>query len=430
MGIPAEERYAEEQEKLRRELEGGAADEIHITAPKDPEVDPKVYRDVEPLLFKGFLTVSAEINGVYFVFKSLNQHEFELLRLSGGVRATGELSEKFWDLFLAYGVFMIDGQNILPERERFLPKIAETFAAFPRDAKQRVIRHMSEVNRRATNAVTLTEAYFTESYSRFRWGQLKGLDLTATAVTGVFGTERLGMNWAQLVWRALNYYEDRNDQIEREWENAKFVGSTMAGKGISKIYHQDNERRRKDKEERVARKDRLLRHVVLGESMDDRAQQLNGAVMISARSVDELAEQLEKDLKGEKDWHDQIVEEHEGRIKTQFQARRDQLQELAERHEEMFGPKRITGGYESFQGLSPDEVRFRMERRKQLEAQAAARAMAFPELHDPKVGQFLDKWGVTSSEVTTKVEETDRSTENVVPIIPHTRPKGTPFGRK
>jgi hypothetical protein len=416
--------YEDEQDKLRAQADGS---DIVVTAPKEPEVNPAIYRDVEPLLFRGFLSVGAEINDVLFVFKSLNQHEFEMLRLSGGIFGQN-VPPKFWDIFLAYGVFMVDGVNILSERDRYIPKITAMFAGLSREAKQRVIRHVSEINRRANNAVVLTEAYFTESYSRFRWAQVRGMDLTSTAVTGVYGTERLGMNWAQQAWRALNYYEDRNEEIDRDWENAKFIGSCMVGKGIQKVYAQDVERRRKDHDDRLARKDKILRQVVLGESMSEKAQNQNGAVMISARTADELAEQVQKDLRGEKDWHDEVVEAQERRIKDSMQAQRSHFEVLSKAHEEAFGPKFLTSTA-ALSGLTPAEVQERILRSKQIEAQAAARSMVYPDLTDPKVGNFLEKWGMTATEVQTEMSQTDKDISNVVPIAPPRDP-GTPFGRK
>ena len=290
--------YEDEQAKLLRQHEGkpAPADEFHIQAPKEPEVDPKVYRDVEPMLFRGFLTVSAEIGNVLFTFKSLNHHEFDMLRLAG-LNSGGVASEKVWNTFFAYCVFMIDGVNILPDRDRWISRLAGTFRELPKAARQLIVRHLSEINRRASDAVALTEAYATETYSRFRWAQMRGLDLSSPSVTGIHGTECLGLNWAQYIWRALNYFEDRNETLEREWEHAKFIGSCMAGKGISKVYQQDNDRRQKEKEERFARKDIILRQILLGEKLDEKQKQLQGAVLVSRRTVEDLTEQLEKDLK-------------------------------------------------------------------------------------------------------------------------------------
>ena len=422
--------YEEQQDMLRRQMDGK---EIVIEVPKDPEVQPEVYRDVVSLLFHGFVTLPAKIGDVVFVFKSLNHHEFDLLRLMGLLEKDNQYG--FWNLLLSYNVLMIDGQNVLVDRDRLLPKITETFEKMDLKPKQRIIRYMSEINRRANNAVQMTEAYATESYSRYRWAQLNGIDLCSPTCTGIPGTERLGMNWAQLTWRAINYYEDVHEATERDWENAKFIGSCMAGKGIQKVYQQDTDRRQKEKEERFARKDRLLRHILLGEKQSDAVKQLHGAVLTGAHTVEELARQLEKDLRGEKDHHDRVVEEHTNRIKRNIQGRQDQVREMVQRHEEEFGGKRMLGGT-NFTGLSINEVQEQITRRKQLEAQQVSKRMVRPEiLQDPKSREWMDKWGITNNDgngsgVAFSVEQTTQDPSTAVPIPPPRQGVGTPFRRR
>ena len=428
--------YAQEQAALMRKHEG--KDQIRIEPPREPEVNPEVYRDVMPMLFRGFLTVSAKIGGATFVFKSLNHHEFGMLQLMGVMDK--DAGYRQWDMLLAYNVLMIDGQNVLIERERWVPKIIETFGQMDHKPKQHIIRHMSEINRRANNAVHMSECYSLEVYSRYRWAQLQGIDLCSTTTTGFPGTERLGLNWAQLTWRAINYYEDMRESHEREWDNAKFVASSMAGKGIQKIYQQDNDRRQKDREERVARKDRILREVLLGEKTPDKAKQLAGAVLTGASTVEELAKQLESDLRGEKDWHDQVIEAHEQSIKRNVQGRQEQVRQLNQKHEEEFGGKKLLGGTTDFSGLSIAEVQERITRRKQIEAQQASKRIIRPErpeiaevLQDPKSRGFMDKWGLTASApqegVNFSIEQTDRDASSAVPIAPP-RQGGTPFRRR
>ena len=402
--------YEEEQAKLKAEFDGK---QIHIDAPKEAEVKPEVYKDVEPMLFRGFLTISADIRGVPFVFKSLNHHEFEMIRFMGDFRDKG-LTDGFWDIFLAYGVFMVGGVNVLPTRDQYIPTISETFKALPGPAKNKIVRYLSELNRRASNAVTLVEAYATENYSRYYWAQFKGMDPTSTSVSGIDGTSKLGMNWAQQVWRALNYFEDRNEEHEREWENAKFVGSCMAGKGISKVYNQDTDRRTKAKEERLARKDKVLRQVLLGERPDEAQKQFPGAIVTVAKTVEDLASQLERDLRGEKDWHDQVVEAQENRAREGIQARQQQLETLAKEYEAQYGTAAVTGGVD-MTGLSAAEVQQRVVRQRQLQNQALARRVS-----DPRVAQeLLDKWGAKESSDIMPIEAVPASI----------RKPGTPFKR-
>jgi predicted metal-dependent phosphoesterase TrpH len=419
-----------DQEKLAEEQNSGVSDrqrrrDIRIPPPKEPEVNPEIYRDVIPLVNRGFLTQAAEINGVPFVFKNFNHHEFSLVRLIGGHRPDQVPTSHFWDLFLAYGVFLVDGQNILLDRDRSVPEIAKTFSVFPPDARARVIRHLSELNRRANAATILTEAFATESFSRFRWSQVVGLDLMSPSVTGIAGTERLGLNFAQLTWRSINHYEDLYEQMEREWENAKFVGSCFAGKGIQKVYNQDNDRRRKRKEDIIARKDAIIRQAVFGEEPKDAKQQQGRAVVVAARTTEELSAQLEHDLRGEKDWHDQVIEAYERHIRETQTQQQEHLKQLAASHEEEFGKLGVVGGTDRDRPLSPAEVQERIQRRKQLQAQQVHQQMVQTQFNERLERLNRKQLGY---DIDTSVGQTDRDPSDARPI-PADRTPGKPFRR-
>lgn len=413
-------------EGVDQQIEETDPQDIRIEAPREPEVKPEVWKDVESMIYRGFITLSGDINGVEFLFKSLNHHEFEFVQwlANGGSTST----DRFYNTFLAYGVFMIDGQNILPTRTQWISELVKLFSELPQSAKTKLVRYLSEVNRRATNAVTITEAYVMEQSSRFRWAQLQGLDLMSPTCTGVPGTEVLGLNYAQLVWRALNVFEDIRDTAEREWDNAKFIGSCFAGKEIQKIYNQDKDRRRKEKEQRVERRDKLLRQVLLGERPDGPEQ--GRQIKIVARTVEELAKQLESDLRGEKDWHDLVVEAEERRMHDQIRQRREKINDMVRERARVDGGREVSAQTLIAEGLTPQEVQQRITRRKQLEAQKAASRMVFPEMNDPRLENFLSKYGGPSEGTyETPVKQTDRDPSAALPVAPMTRPKPTPFKR-
>jgi len=423
----AAESYDDDQERLRRTNDGERSEEdnLRLAVPKAPEVNPEVYKDVMPMIFRGFLTLPAEINGVYFVFKSLNQHEFDLVRLMGG-GAGDVIPPRFWDLFLAHGVFLVDGQNVLVDRQRWMPRIANVFRDMPPQAKSKVIRALSELNRRAANATVLTEAYAMESYSRYRWAQVHGLDLSTPAITGLAGTAELGLNWPQLTWRALNYFEDMAAATEREWEHAKFIGSCTAGKGIQKVYNRDHDRHRKEAEERIARKDKLLRHIFDGAPLQDGTTLRNGQIVNVAQTVEELTDQLERSLRGEKDWHDNVVEAHEQRTRGQYQDQQAQLQTMAEESSKRFGDQSIMGETELV-GLSPQQVQERIQRSRQHQAQALARGIVAPDPEGAeKMERFLTRHGILGPEVETTVTPTQRDTSTATPLPPPREP-GKPW---
>jgi len=406
--MASDQAYLEEQGKLQAELDGEAPDDLHIEIPKDPEVDPRVYRDVEALLYRGFIYVPAEINDVAFVFKSLNQHEFDLIQMTLGHKSGDAAGmRKFYNLFLAYGVLMVDGSIILSDRDRWLPDIAKLFDGLGSQARTKVIRHMSEINRRASAAVTLTEAYTMEVSSRFRWAQLRGIDLAQPSLTGIRGTEYLGLNWAQLTWRALNSFEDMRDISEREWENAKFIGACYAGKSVSKVYSHDNRRRREEADARRSRKDHLLRHVILGAPLEDGIERKGDQIVVAAKTVDELADQLQKSLKGEKDWHDEVVNAIEERVRQQQQQHAERLQSLTEENERLYGDRRVIGT-SALEGLTLADVAKRLEER-----QRAAASQVRPDMDEGRHSEFLDRWSLSGKEPMT-APTTNR--ENVKPF--------------
>lgn len=355
--------YEEEQAKLKGEA--GLDDLEDIPDQQYPEINPVIYKDVEPVLFKGFIYAPAVVGDSHVVFKSLNHHEFELLSILGDEGSV---------LFLAYSCLFIDGSNCLTDRSKVLPLLKETFGGISDSLRQHLVLQLGELNRRARMATELTEAYAQESYSRIRWAQTFGLDLSSTAVSGIVGTETLGLNYAQLTWRALNYYQDIGDEAERSWENAKFIASASAGKGMQKVYNEDKRRRRREADDRWARKDSIIKRVVFGKEASSQVIR-DGQVILAPRTVEDLKNQMKADLSGERDWHDNVVAEYEQRVKSgleEAERRWKQLQQQA------LEKKPSLSGSTSQIPLSRQAV---MERVSQRQADLAKR-LATPSLPD------------------------------------------------
>jgi hypothetical protein len=142
-----------------------------------------------------------------------------------------------------------------------------------------------------------------------------------------------------------------------------------------------------------------------------------GAPIRVARTVEELANQLERDLKGEKDWHDLVVEAHERRASEDRERREQHIRELQQGFEDQYGPRQLVG-QTSMQGLSAEEVKFQIQRRRQLTAQRLAQQVN-PELSDPKMAEFSDKWN--------SVSRTSRDPSQVPMVATSGRVPGVPF---
>ena len=382
-----EERYQAQQQNLR-EAQGLEDDgEFEVPEVQVPEVNPEIYKDVEPLLLRGFLALPATLNGQLFLFKSLNHHEFDWLTLQDGGQSPAEGSRQH-DLFLAHSVASVDAVNVLKDRDSHVGELVEFFGALPKAARQKVVRHLSELNRRANRAVLLVEPFIMEHQSRLRWMQLKGLDLSTTAVSGFEGSQTLGLNWGQLTWRALNQLEDLRENAEREWENAKFIASAMAGKGLQRVYNADKRRRQEAKREQVERREKVIRLALLNEPIDAPGQ--HGDIVV-ARTVGELTDQLERDLKGEKDWHDRVIEEHEERIRQEMQQRSQAVHAARAAHIREFGDRPVIAA-SNLTGLTRAEVQRRIQERHGEVIESLAAQARHPEHTDPRYADFAQKW--------------------------------------
>jgi hypothetical protein len=147
--------------------------------------------------------------------------------------------------------------------------------------------------------------------------------------------------------------------------------------------------------------------------------------MIAAKTTEELAAQLEASLRGEKDWHDEVIEAHEKHVRETYQRQQEQLKQLVAQRETEFQGLSVVGGTDLTTSLKPAEVQERIVRRKQIQAQQNQQRMVYPQL-DEKLSRFHQKWGLDQP-VESSVGTTDRDTSDARPLP--SRTPGKPFRR-
>ena len=142
------------------------------------------------------------------------------------------------------------------------------------------------------------------------------------------------MNYCQQTWTTLNQLQDTKDEIERDWNNSKFIGSCFNGKGVRPIEEKDRGRKEKERQEQEDLKVKVLFRYLnrdeQGRSMEPEdtmtlpdGRKVTVDKRTSAQTVDELAIELSASLSGEKDAHDIIIE----KALIQMQRKRDQLEQ-------------------------------------------------------------------------------------------------------
>ncbi|HEY8096296.1 MAG TPA: hypothetical protein VIE65_09450 [Methylobacter sp.] len=310
---------------------------IEIRIPEQLKVtSDEVWEDLEAYLFIGFLTSHAKLMGKSFVFKTLNHTEVQgisHLRPAGG--SSVEVQQMHKAAFIAHSIFYIDGQSALYERPRYVNRLINSIKKFPEKVQDEIIVRLGALNEKASRLHPLTEVYIHENRSRFKWLQLKSSLIHSAAITGIPGTDLLGMNYCQQAWTALNHLIDQREAMEADWQNAKFIGSCFNGKGVRSVDERDKGRREKERDEREEKKLKVLFRYLnrLPPQSDGPPSEVtlpDGRVAsvvktFKAESHDELAAQLSSALSGEKDYHDQVVE---AKVR-QNAERRSALQDLS-----------------------------------------------------------------------------------------------------
>ena len=278
------------------------------------------FSGVQQMVFRGFLTTKVLIGDTHIVLKSINSRELNSISDQCPVRGHDTYRDRFESLYLAYGLYMVDGENVLPNRPGNINELAEAMLEIPPNMRVALLHEILYLQRAQDQALKLLEAYSYRPDSRHAWRTYKGQRLNDPYLTGIAGTERLGLCSHQIAWAYLNEEEDTRISGEELWSFAKFVASSTNPKGVRKIDQKDKARLKRLKEER----DKAIR----GEKYD-------GPDRIEARSVKELRAQLQDDLDGKKDLHDRIIDAYETSIRQRREQRRlEHAQMVEERREQ------------------------------------------------------------------------------------------------
>lgn len=319
----------------------GKPGRVRITLPETyGGTDESVWHEVEDFLFQGFLTATSNIAGKSFVFKTLNHHELRNIDFMRPSRASPpEVRDAYRCALIAHSVFMVDGVNALNDRPRHVHRISRTVSRLPAGVRDKIIEHLTALNERASRLHPLVEVYAYENRSRFRWAQVQPAHVHAPLVTGIAGTDCLGMTTSQALWTAVNRIQDRREEMDRDWSNAKFIGSCFAGKGVIAIDERDKARADRERVDREERKIEVL-YDYLNRSVRGKPQEQvidlpdgRKAVVVRsgspdgrwrADSAEELRDQLERALSGEKDHHDLVIEAKERELEARARSVSDE----------------------------------------------------------------------------------------------------------
>lgn len=295
-----------------------------FTETPTPDFD-KHYRYVKNLIFDGFIPFHVKVFGVPCVFKALTLAEFRYIEI-----LASDPIQRIPYYFL-YSIAFIDGCCLLDKREDLHEEIVDLWKKLPISVTNVFVDIIQALQNVQSDCFGNLEGYLYENESRFIW--LVNKD-DAVKNKLMKGYERIGLNTAQESWIAFNKREDVREEQERLFEHSKFIVSGFVGsKEIRKIESSEKQRQR---DERKRRQDIRLKN-----TKKDTFKRLSAPI----NTVEDIISELERQIRGEKDEHDRIIDQHEQRLREMKERRLLEIQQAIERskyEEDLSGSKPIS----------------------------------------------------------------------------------------
>jgi hypothetical protein len=263
------------------------------------------YEDIESLLNPGFLSHMVEVNGVSMSLRTLYPGEYFLLKHRVG-RHPKDRDWKEW--VVSHSIWMMDGQILLDTD--LTVKVRKTIKKLPAGALDSLFSVYTSLYNRLSKALELLEAYCYEEYSRTYWRMLnRGLPASDNII-GIQGVEKLGSNYVQRIWNAYNLTEDDRALWNANWGIARMVISSNNPKGAKKLFS-------KDESDHKLEEDRRTKVIYRALALENDTE---GVIFHHAVSVEELSDEMQRALRGEKDQHDIIIDRYKEWIRQKQEA--------------------------------------------------------------------------------------------------------------
>lgn len=319
---------------------------VIITSERDEIAKRRViYNDVEELLVPGFLTQQVVVADVSISMKSMFPGEIGLLRNRIGLK----MSERSWrEWYLASAIWMVDGQVLLGDVNAPV-KIRQALLNMPKSALDALFSVFTAIHNRVRVASSRVEAFCYEDFGRSMWRMTGRSSPSRDEVAGIPGISSLGMNSLQKLWVAFNLAEDDRQAWNLDWAMAKLVASATSPKGVKKLNQKDEGERKLEEERRQEVINRVY-YEATGLSIGER----NGRVVRRSVTPQQLVDEMDRWVRGERDEHDEVIEAYKNRVRAKHEA--DRLAH-EERMRAVSQLRSETGASHSWIGYSPEQLK-------------------------------------------------------------------------
>lgn len=305
----------------------------------------EAYKVLSDLVFKGFLSVELSLDGIPFVFKTINDKEFELIKIFSGSPENPSYTIRFELYFLVFSILITGSTLVLPDRDKRIQELYNLVERMPGRVYKKVMEELSSLREYSFEALKFIEGFSYTSDARDMWKSLGGNFPHRDEFTGIPGTTQLGMSIHQESWVNINRMMDVQEEYNQKYNLAILVASASNPKGVQRIsgQHENAIRVAEERRRRIAEAGYIDKH---GWSPEGWASPVDTA--------EELVAELDRQMSGIKDKHDEFFEAYMKRMKDEADQRVKDAQDRIKKYTEEHGEVEMFSG--SYRVLDPKDV--------------------------------------------------------------------------
>jgi len=322
------------------------------------------YKILSDLIFRGFLTIDATLGDKKIIFKTVNDKEFDMICYHSGSASGEGYLRNFNTYFLAYSVFMIDGKNVIIDRNDNIEYLRKFFLSVPYKLYDRMLSEIAKIRDKTYDATKFLEGFTYTDSSRWLWKAMGNGYPCDSHVTGIPGTSLLGTNPHQDNWVYINRAIDNEEKYNQEFDMAVLIASAFNPKGAKQIRgrHDGSIQNAEDRRKKLAR---------VGYIDTDKWSSEGWAAPVD--TAEELVAELERQIAGVKDKHDVFMENYFKSMKENAELQAKQAEERLKKYREVGDTALITG---SQRILTPKEAEnlFKVKRQYTINVESEDKA--------------------------------------------------------
>lgn len=269
----------------------------------------EAYGVIDRVLVDGVYLARAELGGFPFIIRALSEAEFEFLRNS----IQGLPYDQIVLHIASSCLVSVGGHNVMDYVKKDRHSLFEMMTDLPSNFPGAIAEMHSDLRSRLNEASQFWEGFCSSNYSRRLWRIRE--ENVGPKFSGIPGFEDVPRYTLQYYWSMYNRQIDFREERSHQYQMALIQASAMNPKGAEKLMN----RRTRELEDLEQERKQLVFAGIRAKLDDLKQAELDGwAGRIT--STDQLIKEFKRMSSGEKDKHDQFIEEYKEKKRREREA--------------------------------------------------------------------------------------------------------------